>query len=257
MLDADLLRAVAHMIPGERGARQRAIIDKVGEALDRTLRAPQYRIDTPLRIAHFLAQTAHESDGFSTTEEYASGDAYEGRHDLGNDEPGDGRRYKGRGLIQLTGRDNYLRYGRMLGIPLLTDPELAPHPETSLLIACEYWRHRRINEHADHDDLRTVTHLVNGGQNGYQARREYLARAKAAVGCPDDSAPPRPEVWCGITSEHVRALQVRIRVSGRNAGAIDGSFGHATESAVREFQESQGLPATGRAGRDTWLALPL
>ena len=72
------------------------------------------QITTPLRHAHFLAQIGHESGGFLWTEELASGDAYENRDDLGNTEPGDGRRFKGRGLIQLTGRANYARFSEFV-----------------------------------------------------------------------------------------------------------------------------------------------
>ena len=73
-------------------------------------------------IAHFLGQTCHESAGFRTTEEFASGENYEGRADLGNNRPGDGVRYKGRGLLQLTGRANYKVFGDLLGVQLEGNP---------------------------------------------------------------------------------------------------------------------------------------
>src|SRR5690606_28454782 len=104
-----------------------------------------YQINTKLRIAHFMGQVAHECAGFRTTEEFASGAAYEGRADLGNNQTGDGVRYKGRGLIQLTGRANYRRIGGLLGLPLEAEPQLAAEPATSLKIACEYWKIRNIN----------------------------------------------------------------------------------------------------------------
>ena len=91
---------------------------ETSQVLQVTLEA--YGIDTRLRIAHFLGQTCHESAGFRTTEEFASGEAYEGRKDLGNIKKGDGRRYKGRGLLQLTGRANYAEHGKMLGVDLET-----------------------------------------------------------------------------------------------------------------------------------------
>jgi predicted chitinase len=88
---------------------QAGIIGAIEGVIQSTL--DQYEIDTRLRVAHFLAQIIHEAAGLSTTEEFASGAAYEGRKDLGNVNPGDGRLYKGRGLLQLTGRANYKRLG--------------------------------------------------------------------------------------------------------------------------------------------------
>jgi len=139
-VSADLLGEVAPRQSGVRAQHQTWIIQEVGKSLVETLE--RYEINTPLRLAHFLAQTCHESDGYCTTEEYASGAAYEGRRDLGNTEPGDGRRFKGRGLIQLTGRANYTAAAGRLGIKLIDNPDLAAVPATSLLIACDFWREK-------------------------------------------------------------------------------------------------------------------
>lgn len=134
---------------------------------------------TPLRAAHLIAQVAHESAGFKALEEYASGDAYEGRTDLGNTEPGDGRRFKGRGVIQLTGRANYRAAGAYLGLDLEGQPTLAAEPDTAWRVVAWYWLSRGINAAADDDDLRAVTKAINGGTNGLKDREIRLKAVKA------------------------------------------------------------------------------
>ncbi len=136
-------------------------------------------LDTPLRLAHFIAQVAHESGGFRYMEEIASGQAYEGRADLGNTVAGDGKRYKGRGPLQLTGRANYRKFGRTIGVDLESHPEIAAYPSVGLWIACQYWTDRGLNKLADADDVEAVTRKVNGGVNGLADRKAYLAKAKA------------------------------------------------------------------------------
>lgn len=156
-----------------------AIIAAIAESFDRL--AARYDITTRLRICHFLAQAAHESDGFRTLTEYG-GPAYfrryDGRRDLGNTFPGDGARYHGRGLFQLTGRFNYRRFGALIGIDLEADPDRAMEPAISLAIAFAYWRERDINAAADADDVARVTRLINGGRTGLADRGRLLAVAK-------------------------------------------------------------------------------
>jgi len=143
----------------------------------------KYQINTPLRVAHFLAQTAHESDGFNTTQEYASGDDYEWREDLGNTSAGDGRRYKGRGLAQITGKSNYSYISEDLGIDFVSNPDLLATPQYAALGAGWFWNRHNLNALADIDELEMITKIVNGGYNGLNSRKDYLIRAKQVLGC--------------------------------------------------------------------------
>lgn len=136
-------------------------------------------IDTALRQAHFLAQVGHESAELHYTEEIASGAAYEGRKDLGNTQPGDGVRFKGRGLMQLTGRMNYAAFGKFVAQNLLEHPEcVATDPRLAVDVATWFWEKHDLNTLADGDDIRAITHRVNGGENGLDDRKAKLARAK-------------------------------------------------------------------------------
>lgn len=132
----------------------------------------------------FLAQLAHESDGFHTTREYASGQAYENRQDLGNVEEGDGVRFRGRGLIQLTGRYNYAAFSNYVraefGWPVdyLIDPQAVELFPAALLAATWFWNTRRLNVLADAGDFRKITRRINGGLNGLADRERYLRLAQ-------------------------------------------------------------------------------
>jgi putative chitinase len=249
--DAQLLRAVAPHNSGNRGVSQTNNIDAIGPALTDTLAG--YDIATDLRVAHFVAQTCHESDGYVTTTEYGDGRQYNNRADLGN-VPSDGPRYKGRGLLQLTGRINYRNYGLLLGLDLEGDPDQAADPVISLRIACEYWKAKHLNYHADHDDIRTITQLVNGGQNGIASRKSYLATAKGALGYTPDALPERITLRQGDRNDEVTALQVHLRLAGETVGA-DGDFGAGTANVLRRFQQSKCPPPTGEADAATWAAL--
>lgn len=134
----------------------------------------KYEITTDRRRNMLLAQLAHESDGFRTTREYASGAAYEGRSDLGNTQAGDGKRFRGRGLIQLTGRHNYTVYGEKLGKDLVGDPLSVELMPLALEVSLAYWQSRGLNAYADANDFREVTRRINGGYNGMASRQKYL-----------------------------------------------------------------------------------
>lgn len=144
----------------------------------------QFGIVTALQKAHFLAQVAHESDGFRTATVYASGKAYEGRADLGNVKPGDGVRYKGRGLIQLTGRENYATFSHAMGQGdvFVHSPELVALLPWAAVAAGWFWQRKGLNALADRDDVVAVTKRINGGTNGLEDRKLRLARAKKLFG---------------------------------------------------------------------------
>jgi putative chitinase len=138
-------------------------------------------ITTKARRAAFLAQLAHESAELRYMEEIASGEAYEGRVSLGNTQPGDGMRYKGRGPIQLTGRANYRAAGKALGVDLENEPQRAAAPEVSFRVAGWYWASRGLNALADVGDFLTITRRINGGENGLAQREAYHRRALAIL----------------------------------------------------------------------------
>lgn len=257
-VDEKFILEVAPKFSGARAEAQARIVAALAPVFAATL--AHYAIDSRLRIAHFMGQVTHECAGFRTTEEFASGAAYEGREDLGNTEPGDGKRYKGRGLIQLTGRDNYRRIGQRLGLPLEQQPTLAGDPEVSLRIACEYWQDRDINVAADRDDLVAATRLVNGGLNGLEDRRQYLRRAKEALARIDGLRVALNEggatvvLHRGSFGAAVRELQGLLADRGYRI-TVDGDYGPATELAVLMLQKEHDLVEDGIVGQKTWAAL--
>ena len=146
----------------------------------------EFCIDTPMRKAAFLAQIAHESGSLRYVRELASGEAYDtGRlaARLGNtpEADGDGQRYKGRGLIQITGRHNYIACGMALDVDLLGNPELLEQPELACRSAAWFWDSRDLNKLADEGQFRAITRAINGGYNGYEDRLAYYERAKAVL----------------------------------------------------------------------------
>ena len=141
---------------------------------------PKYGIDTALRQRHFLAQVLHESGSLRYVRELASGEAYEGRKDLGNTRPGDGVRFKGRGLIQITGRANYERLSDDLfgDGTLLNEPAILEHPRWAVESACWFWKANNLNALADKDDIVAVTRRINGGTNGLDDRKKYYEKLR-------------------------------------------------------------------------------
>lgn len=152
-------------------------------ALNRAMQ--RYRIDSPVRQAAFLAQIGHESGQLKWVKEIwgptPAQSRYEGRKDLGNTEPGDGKRFMGRGLIQITGRENYRKAGAALGLSLLDKPELLEQAEWATVSAAWWWSSRGLNELADAGEFEQITRRINGGMNGQKERLELWARAKEVL----------------------------------------------------------------------------
>ena len=139
-------------------------------------------ITTGLRLAHFLGQAAHETGNFNFLTELGNSSyfkKYDGRADLGNVKPGDGKKFKGRGIFQTTGRANYEQAGKALGLNTLEHPELLAEPENAVRSAVLYWKTRGINLFADQDRIRDVTRKINGGFNGLAEREELTEKFKA------------------------------------------------------------------------------
>jgi len=154
-------------------------LDRFCDPINTTL--VKYQINTPLRIAAFVAQIAHESGQLIYTRELASGSAYEGRKDLGNISPGDGKRFKGRGLIQITGRANYKKLSDELGVDFISKPELLEGAVYATDSAGWFWKTKGLNEIADRSDFKLITIRINGGLTHYPERLEFYECAKKVI----------------------------------------------------------------------------
>lgn len=183
-LTIEQLRLIAPTMPLNVAEQN---IDALNEAMER------YEINTPARVAAFLAQILHESGGFHWFEEIWGPTPAQKKYEppskmaksLGNTEPGDGKRFKGRGAIQLTGRTNYRLYGSLLEVDLIADPELAATPKYRFLIAGLYWRKNELNAMADRNNenaFKQITRRINGGLNGLADRLNYWNKARLTLG---------------------------------------------------------------------------
>lgn len=209
-------------------------INKYANALFDT--ALSYDIFKPLRFAHWLAQVGHESGELRYTEELASGRAYEGRADLGNTQPGDGVRYKGRGLIQVTGRHNYTKYMKAVGLDL--EPQQLAELPWCVDSAGWFWTQgsgMNLNILADKDNALAITRRINGGLNGLPHRLALLDSTKQA-----------------INYFNTLELQRRLNKAKRWPKLVeDGLFGPRTASVLREMQADYFLKPTGEVDNKT------
>lgn len=211
------------------------------------------------RCHFFLAQIGHESGGLQLREENLRYSAarltqvwplrfpdlaaavpfaaapeklaeavYGGR--IGNDRPGDGYRYRGRGFIQITGRATYRALGLLAGIELEARPDLANDPAHALAIACAYWSWKKLNALCDEGDFTTLTRRINGGLTGLQDRFSWLERVQRCLPWPDLSLP------------RIKAAQRVLKARGLYDGSIDGIVGRRSLSAIAALRQEAGLP---------------
>ncbi len=195
-----------------------------------------YEINTLPRAAAFLAQLAHESGELQFMEEIWGPTAAQKRYEppstlatrLGNTEPGDGKRFKGRGPIQITGRDNYQRFGKLLGIDLIANPERAAHPEIGFAIAGLFWKHKGLNALADSGNFREITRRINGGQNGAAQREALFERAKMVLASSFPAQTATPTV--------------------KSSTVGDSAFERGFESVVADADDANAVKLSSRAG---------
>jgi len=170
------VEALQAIMPNLSLARCHAVIRPLKDAM------AEWEINTRQRAAAFLAQIAHESAEMRQFRELASGAAYEGRSDLGNHNPGDGQKYKGRGPIQLTGRRNYRAAGAALGLDLEGYPEHVERLSVGCRVAGWFWGTHGCNGLADMGQFETITKRINGGLTHHAARVRFYRRAREHFG---------------------------------------------------------------------------
>jgi len=232
--------------------------------------------DRPNRLHFFLAQVAHESGGLTVIEENLKYSAkrmteiwpsrfpilaaaepfannpealankvYASRMGNGSPESGDGWRYRGRGYIQITGRDGYRAIGAATGIDLEAHPDRAAAPEDALRVACGFWKWKNVNMACDEGDFPRVTRLVNGGLIGQPDREAWLAKVRkvlkpAPAAKPKESAPPAKEA-AKPTKEEIRTVQQALRARGFTSVTADGVIGPKTTAAIDKVRHDKGL----------------
>ncbi len=184
MSASTVLYTVAPKVSGVKANKQKVIIDTIAPVFYSILKS--WGIDTKQRIACFLGQTMEESAGYTTTIEFASGSEYQGR--MGNTSPGDGKKYKGRGYIQLTGKSNYIDASKELGLDVVNHPELLEDPINALKVSCWFWKKYNLNKWADADDIRRLGNAINRGNPNYSGlplgnsqRVAFTNKAKQAL----------------------------------------------------------------------------
>ena len=245
---------------------------------------PKYEITTANRIAGFFAQVGHESAGLKTLEEnlfyraetldkifpkyfknagrnaaeYAkqpekiANIVYASRMGNGDTASGDGYKFRGRGAIQLTGRENYTNFGKTIGLTAEQAIDYVQTKKGALESACWYWKSRNLNAACDASDIVKMTKLVNGGTIGLEDRRKHYNEALAILGGAVVAA-VNSQITDAVTQtlrkgskgDLVKKLQAALGIGA------DGDFGQGTENALKKWQDRNGLTADGVAGPKT------
>lgn len=260
MVDRNQLQALYPRAPAEH-------VDSFAEQAPELFE--RFEISTvPIRQAYFLAQIGHESAGLTRTEENLNYSAeglcrtwpnrfpdlqsaaacarnpemiadtvYADRMGNGPPASGDGWRYRGRGYIQITGRDGYASVGEIAGLGLGDDPDLAATPAHALHVACAFWAWKRINALCTPDGYTAVTKRINGGTNGMADRRQWLGKVNRIL----SSTPADDDA---TSADDIIAIQRALQDAGyTGVGAADGLMGSRTETAIQQFRHDNGLPA--------------
>ncbi len=223
-----------------------------------------YEIDTPLRASAFLAQIAHESGELRFMEEIWGPTPQQKRYEppsdlarrLGNTQPGDGFRYRGRGPIQITGRANYRKYGNLLGVDLERNPDLAATPQYAFSTAALYWKTNGLNELADVRDFITITRRINGGLNGLQDRQKYYAVARNVLGADEPAdfafaavAAPTTTRGAAATAGSTAPPTLPPPALPRGQEAIEEEIGPTANDAASPDGERAAKKKSGRANQ--------
>jgi len=253
---------------------------------------PNYGITTERRIAHFISQCAHESNNFRSLSEnlnysekalnavfgryfgappkrnaaeyarnpqlianYVYQDEFR-KYKMGNVNPGDGWLFRGRGLKQLTGRENYTRFGESIDITAEEAADYVSTPKGAVESACWFWDTNNLNDIADTDDVKRMTKKINGGSIGLADRQSRYTKAMEILGNPvsiaaaDDTDDEIDLSDIGVLRRGSRGEGVKLMQEALGLGA-DGIFGPGTERSLKAWQLSQGLEADGVAGAKT------
>ena len=252
---------------------------------------PKYGIDTERRMAHFISQCAHESNNFRSLEENLNyseksllavfgryfGDAPKAsaaeyarnpekianrvyfdkyrKYKMGNTNEGDGWLFRGRGLKQLTGRENYTNFGKSIDITAEEAAEYVATPKGAVESACWFWNAKKLNNIADTDDVTKMTKIINGGNIGLADRQSRYKNAMEVLGSPvtlsQDAGDDDFDVDdIGVLRKGCKGEGVKMMQEALGVGA-DGAFGPGTERALKAWQTSNGLVADGIAGPNT------